>query len=260
MTERSRRSFLKTAAVGGALTGGVALLPGGLARAAATAAPRPLPQPRSATYRLHVTNNSSAFETFAVYQADPDLDSGNVMSLAWLAKGAHPTQYLFFEWTIDYSVMWSDSDMTGNPGDTVTFDIGQDVPVDPADTNHNGVELTYADGVPFLQLAPLTADTPQVGNIYVNELSTLPAQGVGTIGLAISGSPAYAAPAAPNRLEVFTPHPNYWITAGTFEAGVALDVEDISPHSQNLLYPSGVTELWVNFDRAREWTVRESPQ
>jgi hypothetical protein len=259
MTEQSRRSFLKTAAVGGALTGGAVLLPGGLARAAATAQ-GPLPQTRAATYRLHVTNNSNGFETFAVYQADPDLGVGNVMSLAWFAKGAHPTQSLSFEWTIDYSVVWSETDMTGNPGDTVTFEVGQEVPVNPGDIDNNGVELGYSDGVPYLQLAPLTVGNPQLGNIYVNEISTLPDQGVGTIGLAIGGSPAYAAPAAPNRLEVFTPHPNYWITAGTFEAGVALDVEEISSYSQNLPYPSGVTELWIEFGRDRTWSVSESPQ
>src|SRR6185437_12947888 len=112
--------------------------------------------------------------------------------------------------------------VTGNPGNAVKFVVGQEVPVNPSDTDNNGVELNYVDGVPLLQLATLTAGTPQRGNIYVNELSALPDQGCGMIGLAIGGSPAYAAPAARNRLEVFTPHPNYWITAGNFEVGVAL--------------------------------------
>ena len=56
----------------------------------------------STTYRLHVTNESSAFEQFAIYQNDPDLGVYNVMSLAWFAKGAHPSQHLCFEWNIDY--------------------------------------------------------------------------------------------------------------------------------------------------------------
>lgn len=212
----------------------------------------------STTYRLHVTNSSNAFETFAVYQNDPDLGVYNVVNLAWFAKGAHPSQHLLFEWTIDYSVMWSEAGLTGTSGSPVKFVVGQEVGVDPSDTGNNGVELTYEDGVPLLQLAPLAAGTPQRGNIYVDELATLPDQNCGMIGLAIGGSPAYAAPAARNRLEVFTPHPNYWITAGNFEAGVALDAEEISDRSQNLAYAPGVTELWVTFDRGREWTVSET--
>jgi len=212
----------------------------------------------STTYRLHVTNTSNDFETFAVYQNDPDLGVYNAMSLAWFAKGAHPSQHLYFEWSIDYSIMWSEAGVTGNPGNAVKFVVGQEVPVNPSDTDNNGVELNYVDGVPLLQLATLTAGTPQRGNIYVNELSALPDQGCGMIGLAIGGSPAYAAPAARNRLEVFTPHPNYWITAGNFEVGVALDAEEISSRSQNLRYSAGVTELWVEFDRGRDWTVTET--
>lgn len=212
----------------------------------------------STSYRLHVTNNSNAFEQFAIYQNDPDLGVYNVMSLAWFAKGAHPGQHLYFEWNIDYSVMWSEAGLTGSPGNAVKFVIGQEVPVNPSDTDDNGVELTYADGVPLLQAATLTAGTPQRGSIYVNELAALPDQNAGLIALAIGGAPAYAAPAARNRLEVFTPHPNYWITAGNFQAGVALDAEEISSRSQNIAYGNGVNELWVTFDRGREWSVSET--
>lgn len=214
----------------------------------------------STSYRLHVTNNSNSFEQFAIYQNDPDLGVYNVMSLAWFAKGAHPGQHLLFEWNIDYSVMWSENGVTGSPGNVVKFVIGQEVSVNPSDTDDNGVELTFANGVPLLQTAALSAGTPQRGNIYVNELASLPDQNVGMIGLAIGGAPAYAAPAARNRLEVFTPHPNYWVTAGNFQAGVALDAEEISSRSQNVAYGNGVTELWVNFDRGREWSVSETAQ
>ena len=91
----------------------------------------------STTYRLHVTNSSNAFENFAVYQNDPDLGVYNVVSLAWFAKGAHPTQNLLFEWTIDYSIMWSEVGLTGNSGSPVTFIVNQEVDVDPADTGNN---------------------------------------------------------------------------------------------------------------------------
>jgi hypothetical protein len=158
------------------------------------------------TYRLRVTNTSGAFEQFAIYQKDPDLGVPNAMSLAWFVQGAHSGQSLNFEWSIDYSVMWS---ANGTTGSTVKFVVAQKVPCDPADTNHNGVELVYENGVPRLQAAKFTLGTPKVGCVYVNEMSTLP-DSAGMIGLAVGGKPAYAAPAAPNRLEVFNPHPNYW--------------------------------------------------
>ena len=78
------------------------------------------------------------------------------------------------------------------------------------------------------------------------------------IGLAIGGQPAYAAPAAPNRLEVFSPHPSYWISAGTFEAGVALAVEEITARSQQIEFDDGIYDLSVNFDRSRVWSVFET--
>ena len=207
-----------------------------------------------ATYRLSVSNYSSSFEQFAVYQNDPDLGVPNAMSLAWFVQGANPGQTLYFEWSIDYSVMWSASGLTGG---AVKFRIAQEVPVDPQDVNRNGVELIQANGVPMLQPAPLSVGTPRTGSIYVNEMSNLP-DAAGMVGLAIGGRPAYAAPAAPNRLEVFSPTPNYWITAGTFEEGVALDVEEITARSQQVVFDNGIYDLSVNFDRSREWTVSET--
>jgi len=207
------------------------------------------------TYRLRVRNDSSSFEQFAVYQNDPDLGVANAMLLAWFVKGAHPGQTLLFEWTVDYSIMWSESGLTAG---AVKFEIAQEVPCDPSDVNHNGLELAYFDGVPVLNKNKFTIGTPKAGSIYVNELSTLP-DSPGMIGLAVSGRPAYAAPAAPNRLEVFTPHPNYWVTAGTFEAGVALDAEEITAHSQQVEYANGIYDMSVGLDRARVWSVSETP-
>jgi hypothetical protein len=212
----------------------------------------------STTYRLRVTNNSNAFEQFAVYQNDPDLGVPNAMSLAWFVKGAHPGQHLFFEWSLNYAIAWSESGTTGTPGNPVKFTIGQEVPCDPSDTDRNGIELTYLDDVPLLRPAKFALGTPRTGSIYVNELSTLPESPVGMVGLMIGGRPAYAAPAARNRLEVFSPHPNYWISAGSFEAGVSLDVEEISSNSEQIQYANGVYDMSVDFNRGREWAASET--
>ena len=202
-------------------------------------------------YHLRVTNNSPTFEQFAIYQKDPDLGSPDAMSLAWFVQGAHPGQTLDFNWTIDYSVMWSAS---GTTGGSVKFVVAQEVPCDPSDVNNNGVELAYENDVPLLRSVKFPLGTPRPGSVYVNQRSNLPVSS-GLIGLGIGGQPAYAAPALPNQLTVFTPHPNYWITAGTFEAGDALDVEAISARSQQIEYDDGVYDMSVGFDRARVWSV-----
>lgn len=212
----------------------------------------------STTYRLRLCNNSNSFEQFALYQNDPDLGTYDLISLAWIVKGAHPCQHLCYEWTIDYSVMWSESGLTG-AGNAVRFEIGQEVPVDPSDTDQNGVELTGLNGVPKLQKAKLSVGTSQPGNVYINELSTLPDSGAGMIGLAMAGKPAYAAPAARNRLHVLTPHPTYYLAAGTFEAGVAVDAEELSSHALPIVYANGVFDISVEFDRGREWHLTETP-
>lgn len=250
MTEPSRRSFLRTAAVSGALTGGAVLLPGGLARAAtAAAAPRAVPQPRATTYRLRVTNNSPAFEQFAVYQNDPDLGVYDVMSLAWFVKGAQPGQTVVFEWDTAYSFL-----LFADGGTTVT----QTAPADPSNLNANQIALTYAYGVYSFQPGP-GFGTPQLGNLYINETSSIPVKGKANVGIGMSGSALYSTRAQPNMQLMFTPHPteNFFLTAGTFQTGQNLDVEKIS-HAAAVDFASGVFDLHATLKRDGTWTVSPS--
>lgn len=210
------------------------------------------------TYRMRVVNQSRDFENFMIFQRDPDPGLADFTSLAWAVKGAHPGQQLVFEWSLGHSIMWSDTGTVGSSDLPVKFVISQEVACDPYDTDRSGVELTHSRGVPLLQQAKFTIGTPQVGSLYINELSTLPDEGCGMIALGIGGSPAYAAPAARNRLHVLTPQPNYWIVAGTFEAGVALDAEEITPYAEHVPYPGGVTDMSVAFTRDREFSVSET--
>jgi hypothetical protein len=251
MTERSRRSFLKSVAVSSALTTGAVLLPA--VAWAAAAVPQRLgrqrpgaPQTRAATYRLRVINNSTAFEDFAVFQNDPDLGLPNVMPLAWFVQGAHPQTAVTFEWTEDYSLTLFEQDTATNTTQTV--------PVDPNDPTKQQVELDYADGAFVLQSGEAVAD-PKPGSIYLRELSTLPVN-AGSIGIAIGGHPAYTAPAAPNMNVVFTPKPgaNYWLAAGTFVPGEALDVDEIvTPVPIN--FPPGTFDLTAVLGHDNDWTV-----
>lgn len=210
------------------------------------------------TYRLRLRNDAKDFENFMIFQQDPDPGLADLLPVAWAVKGAHQNQRVLFSWQRNYSIMWSDAGTVGSSTDPVKFEISQEVPCDPSDTDRNGVELTYANGVPLLRAAKFTAGTPQVGSIYINELSALPEDGCGMIALGVGGAPAFAGPAARNRLHVLSPHPSYWIVAGTFEAGVTLDAEEITPHAQHVPYPAGVTDMTVVFTRNREFVVTET--
>lgn len=247
MTERSRRAFLKSAAVGGALTGGAVLLLAGLARAAARPGPLPpAPQPRATTYRLAVTNDSSTFETFAVYQDDPDLGVPNVMNLAWLVKSAQPGQSVVFEWTTDFDfLLWGDNGV--NPS--------QSVPANPDDLNHNQIELTYAYGLYSFQPSQPLPD-PELGSLYVRESSTIPVDSYASVGLGMSGAPLYSTRAQPNMQLTFTPHPNQhlFLTAGTFSAGQNLDVQQISTAAE-IDYAPDVVSVHAILNRNNVWKV-----
>jgi rhizosphere induced protein len=257
MTEHSRRSFLKSAAVSGALTTGAVLLPVGLA-GAATATSQGLgrrraqvPQTRSTTYRLHVKNDSNAFEQFAVYQNDPDLGVFDVMSLAWLVKGAHPQQTITFEWTEDYSFAVI--------ARTSPTQILQSVPVDPYNPAKQQALLGYANGALTLQPGQAVPD-PQFGSIYLRELGNVPDDGVGLVGLAISGAPTYAMTAAPNENVDFTPKTgaNYWIAGGNFTAGAGLDVEEIVTPAA-IDFAPGVFDLTAVLGPDNTWAVGPTP-
>lgn len=255
MAEHSRRSFLKSAAASGALTTGAVLLPAGLARAAASTTPRPGAQRRKApqtpstsySYRLHVTNNSNAFEQFAVFQNDPDLGVTNVLSLAWLVQGVQPQKTVVFEWTEDYSFTLFEQNANTH--------ATRSVPVDPHDPATQQVQLGYTDGALTFQNGPAIG-TPQFGSVYLRELGSIPAAGAGLVGLAIDGKPAYAAPAAPNTNLVFTFEPglNYWLGAGTFEAGATLDVEAVLAPTP-IDFPPGVFDLTAVLKNDNTWTV-----
>lgn len=240
MTDRSRRSFLRSAVVGGAVAGGAAVLPRGLALAAAGGDP---------VYRLTVVNNSADFVDLCVYQAPPDLGVQNVMALAWFVEPAYPTTTVQFTWNTDYSFVWGQPGLL-SPG--APFQSSQIWPADPFDVNNNQVVLDYGNGA-FTFVHGTTAGTPQVGNLYIRETGNIPLNGAG-VGIGMSGAGTFAVAAQPNQNLVFTPHPQYWITAGTYQAGRAIDVQQITNAAQ-LPFPPGVFALTAVLNSDNTWTV-----
>ncbi|MEV6607549.1 MULTISPECIES: hypothetical protein [unclassified Kutzneria] len=203
------------------------------------------------TYTLTVVNNSSHFADFCVYQRSPDLGVRDALSLAWLAVPLWPTTVEVFTWQIDYSFVWSQTGVL-KPG--VRFGASQAWPADPGDTNANQVLFDYQQGA-FTFQPGAAAGTPQRGGLYVRELADIPAD-TASVGIGMSGSGTFAVQAQPNENLVFTPHPTYWVAAGTFEQGVALDVEEISNTAQ---VPFDSTfAMTAVLDARNNWTVRAS--
>jgi hypothetical protein len=176
---------------------------------------------------MTVTNNSSQFQDLCVYQKPVDLGVPNAMSLAWLTAPAWPGTTVTFNWSLDYSFVWA---QMGSLKPGVTFLAQQTQASDPDDLNANQVMFDYRNGA-FNFVPGNASGSPQLGSLYIRELSTVPI-GTATVGIGMSGSGVFAVPAEPNMNLVFTPHPAYWITAGTFEQGQVVDIEQITNEAE----------------------------
>ena len=69
----------------------------------------------------------------------------------------------------------------------------------------------------------------------------------------MSNAGTFAVPAQPNTNLVFTPHPEYWVTAGTFTSGQVLDIEEIT---NEVGVPfDGTFTMQAVLDSRNNWTV-----
>ncbi len=173
----------------------------------------------STHYNITVVNNSTQSGTFMVFQKDPAASTPNLMSLAWMTKGAHPNTQVSFDWTLDYNFVW---DETGELVPGLTVDASQVVPANPMSSN--SIKLTHDEyGFSFTD----AANTAQPGSLLIQEDATIPPN-VASVGIGMSGSGTFLVQAQPNMNLVFTPHPEYWVAFGNFEQGEVLEVEEIT--------------------------------
>lgn len=172
-------------------------------------------------YSLTCVNNSNLPGSFAVFQkAPPTTMPGNVFSLAWFARPAHPGTSVTFQWGVDYSFVWSETGIL-RPG--INFNASQAIPADP--DRQNFVQLTV-DGVGASYFAtPSSAGSS--GSLTIQQLSSVVPNRT-SVGVGMSGSGTFAIQAAPNMTAVFTPHPNYWVIFGNFKTGDVMDIEDVT--------------------------------
>jgi hypothetical protein len=202
-------------------------------------------------YSLTVVNNSSHYADFCVYQRSPDLGVRDALSLAWMATPLWPTTVETFTWQIDYSFVWSQTGVL-KPG--VKFAASQAWPADPSNINSNQLLFDYQQGAFTFQHGSANG-TPRRGSLYITELDGIPPD-TASVGIGMSGAGTFAVQAQPNENLVFTPHPTYWVAAGTFEQGVALDIEEIT-NTVQVSFDSSFAMTAV-LDGRNNWSVRAS--
>jgi hypothetical protein len=72
----------------------------------------------------------------------------------------------------------------------------------------------------------------------------------------MSNAGTFAVQAQPNTNLVFTPHPDYWLTVGTFRQGQVLDVEQITNEAA---VPFDATfSMQAVLDSQNNWTITSS--
>lgn len=203
-------------------------------------------------YTLVFQNNSANAWNACIYQTDPDLANFEVQSLAWLTKAAAPTTQVKFEWTIEYSFVWDETGIL-KPG--VIFDASQLWPADLSTTN--AVTLTHAVN-PQSEYYTFTDQTagPNQGSLYITTDNTVPLN-MASVGIGMSNAGTFAVQAQPNLNLIFTPHPTYWITFGSFVQGEVLDETEITNVAQ-IAFPPSVYTMYATLNLDNTWTVGTS--
>lgn len=200
----------------------------------------------STQYSLTVTNNSTQYQDLCVYQNPVDLAVPDAMSLAWLTAPAWPQTTVNFNWTLDYSFVWS---QTGSLQPGEIFLAQQIQGADPNDLTANHVLFDCRNGA--FTLTP--GGVAKLGSLYVTVSSGVPID-TAAVGIGMSNAGVFAVQAQPNTNLVFTPHPEYWITAGTYEQGQVLDLEQIT-NSANVEFEA-TTDMVAVLSPVNTWQIK----
>jgi hypothetical protein len=212
------------------------------------------------TYTLRVINNSSSLWDMCVYQIDPDIGNPNVMSLAWFTKAAQPTTTVAFTWTLDYSFVW---DETGQLVPGVYFDATQTWPADPKTVGvstptvaGNQIGLTNDQGAFTFTSTGTSGARP--GSLYISQDGTIPPNKI-SVGIGMSGAGTFVVQGEPNIHLSLTPHPIYWLAAGTFTSGEVLDIGEIN-NPVGITFPVNTYSMTATLGQDDMWTVTPTSQ
>ena len=198
-------------------------------------------------YSLTVINQSQNLGDFCVYQTAPDIDDPNVFSLAWFTKKAQPTTKVKFTWTIDYSFIWSE---TGTLVPGVMFDASQVWDADLSTKN----QVTLTNDAGAFTFENLQAG-PKPGTLSIKQDATIPFN-TAAAGIGMSGAGTFVVQAQPNYTSMFSPHPKYWVTFGSFEQGEVLDITQIVSQSAEIDFPVNVYSMTAILQADNTWLVQ----
>ncbi|MGW4210598.1 hypothetical protein ACWEIJ_21585 [Lentzea sp. NPDC004789] len=253
----SRRQSLAVlgAAVGTALVG-TSL--GGVA-SAAPAVLRNKTDPSARRYQLAVINKSDSSADMCVYQEDPDIGVADAMPLAWLSKPVGPNAALSYSWTTDYSFVWAETGLLA-PG--VLFKASETWPADPgvlkvATPEEAGNQIGFfQEESGEYRFASTPTKGARLGTLYFSEDGYIPPDQA-AVGIGMSGSPAYAIQAQARRPLDLTLHPNYCLTAGSFQQGEVLDIGSIKNFA-SINFPAGGFRMTAVYQPDHTWKVYPS--
>ena len=198
-------------------------------------------------YTLRFKNRSDSQHDFLVYQKGIEVNMPNIYTLAWFAKPVANGVDVDFTWTIDYSFVWSEQGQL-KPG--ITFHANQVVVGDLLTANL--IDFSKVDGA--FQFGKPTG-TGASGSLTIDGDNSIPKHAA-KVGIGMSGYGTHAIDAEPNFAAVFTPHPGYWITFGSFEAGEVLDIQSLVK-AEEVKFPGNVFEMTAMLDSGNKWTLMQ---
>ncbi|MBT2441836.1 hypothetical protein J7E93_17305 [Streptomyces sp. ISL-36] len=151
-----------------------------------------------------------------------------------------------FTWTVDYGFVWGLTGRLTSGGYFVPWD---QMAADPDNPPRNRTGFGFSNG--NYGFVAAGGNTP-VGALEIDVLSDVP-DGTASVGIGMDDSSVFVAQAEPGANLRFTPHPEYWITAGTFRAGEVLDVEEITQEAEVPL--EGTLSMQATLEPDDVWTV-----
>jgi hypothetical protein len=198
-------------------------------------------------YTLRFKNRSNSQHDFLCYQQGISVNQPGVYTLAWFAKPVANGVDVDFTWSIDYSFVWSEQG-TLKPG--ITFLAQQSIDADLQTDNF--VDFTQIGGA--FQFANENG-SGAAGSLTIDCDGTIP-KSVAMIGVGMSGQGTHVVAAEPNFAAVFTPHPEYWISFGSYLPGQVIDVQTMV-NSDQVTFPANVYEMTATLDSGNNWTLAQ---
>lgn len=205
------------------------------------------PSDLSQMFTLRFKNRSESQHDFLCYQQGIDVNRPNVFTLAWFAKPVANGVDVDFSWTIDYNFVWSEQ---GELMPGLMFSANQVLPAGL--TQMNRVEFTRQDGAfRFDQQSGSGAE----GSLTINGDNRVPKK-LASFGIGMSGQGTFAVDAEPNLSAIFTPHPSYWVSFGSFEQGQILDIQTLV-NTAEVKFPANVFKATAELDSGNNWKVTQ---